>query len=163
RFLKEREGRAATGQPVLPRLDRIRYDEASEDLRRHYETTGNRNIKEADGRLKPLNAFFAGWRLAAIGPANVTAYVSKRQGAGASNGTVNRELAILGRMLRLAYENGKLLRLPVIRRLKEAAPRQGFFEGEQYDAVRRRLRPDLRVAVGIAYTFGWRMRSEVLR
>src|SRR5262249_7888691 len=83
--------------------------------------------------------------------------------AGVSNGTINRELAILIRMLRLAYENGKLFRLPVIRKLKEAAPRAGFFEREQYEAVRRRLRPDLRVAVTIAYTFGWRMRSEVLR
>jgi len=41
--------------------------------------------------------------------------VVARQEAGASNGTVNRELAVLKRMLRLAYENGKVLRLPVIR------------------------------------------------
>jgi integrase len=65
-------------------------------------------------------------------------------------------------MLRLAYEHGKLLRLPVIRKLKENGPRQGFFEREQYEAVRRRLRPDLQVAVAIAYAFGWRMQSEVL-
>jgi hypothetical protein len=28
---------------------------------------------------------------------------------------------VLGRMLKLAYENGKLARLPLIRKLKEAA------------------------------------------
>src|SRR5438046_859939 len=38
-----------------------------------------------------------------------------------STGTVNRELAVLNRMLRVAYEGGKLLRLPVIRQLKESA------------------------------------------
>jgi len=38
----------------------------------------------------------------------------------AANGTINRELAVLGRMLRLAYENGKLVRMPVIRKLSEA-------------------------------------------
>ncbi len=67
-------------------------------------------------------------------------------------------------MLRLAYENRKLLRLPVIRKLKEAAPREGFFEREQFEAVRRRLerRPDLQAAITLAYTFGWRMQSEVL-
>ena len=66
--------------------------------------------------------------MAAIGPADVTRYTTGRQGEEASNGTINRELAVLGRMLKLAYENGKLARLPLIRKLKEAAPRQGFFE-----------------------------------
>jgi integrase len=83
-------------------------------------------------------------------------------GSVAANGTVNRELAVLSRMLRLAYEHGKLLRLPVIRKLKEAAPRQAFFERDAYEAVRRRLRPDLQVAVAIEYAFGWRCQSEVL-
>ncbi len=45
---------------------------------------------------------------------------------------------------------------------EEAPPRSGFFEREQYEAVRRHLPADLHVAVTIAYTFGWRMKSEVL-
>jgi len=45
-------------------------------------------------------------------------------------------------MLRLAYEHGKLMRLPVIKKLKEAGARQGFFESEQYQAVRSHLAPD---------------------
>ncbi len=162
RLLKEREGRVATGQPIIKRADRIRYEEVAEDLRQHYRTTGRRNLKEADYRLEHLKAFFAGRRVAAIGPAEVTEYVARRQGQAASNATINRDLGVLSRVLRLAYENGKLLRLPVIRQLKENGPRQGFFEREQYEAVRRRLRPDLQVALGIAYTLGWRMRSEVL-
>src|SRR5215469_4015989 len=60
------------------------------------------------------------------------------------------------KMLNLAYENGKLLRLPVVHKPKEAAPRQGFFEVEHFEAVRRRLPED------IAYTFGWRTQSEVM-
>ncbi|OGB94427.1 MAG: hypothetical protein A2Z31_10500 [candidate division NC10 bacterium RBG_16_65_8] len=35
RFLKTREGDAATGRPVLPRVDRTLYDEAAKDLRTH--------------------------------------------------------------------------------------------------------------------------------
>lgn len=65
-------------------------------------------------------------------------------------------------MLRLAYKHGKLLRLPVVDKLKEANPRQGFFEREQYAAVRAHLRPDLQVATDLAYIYGWRMRKEVL-
>lgn len=37
RFLKAKEGRAATGQPILPRADRVRYEEATKDLRQHYQ------------------------------------------------------------------------------------------------------------------------------
>jgi integrase len=81
---------------------------------------------------------------------------------GAAGGTIRRELGTLTKMLRLAYQNGKLARLPMFQKPKEAAPRGGFFEWPQYEAVRRQLEPDLRVAVTVAYTFGWRMQSEVL-
>lgn len=167
-FLRLREGAVGKGAPVPPRLDRILYEEVAEDLRRHYRTTGDRDQEEAEGRLKHLDRFFAARKIATIGPADVTKYVEHRQAQkthlkrATSNATINREVSVLSRMLRLAYENEKLLRLPVIRRLKENGPRQGFFEREQYGAVCRRLRPDLQVAVAVAYTFGWRMQDEVL-
>jgi integrase len=147
---------------VLPRVERIRYEELARDLRTYYQTTGTRDLREAEGRLKPLDRFFRGYRAVSITAPVMTTYVAKRQAAGVSNGTINRELGLLSRMLRLAYENDKLVRLPVIRKLKEAPPREGFFEQEQYEAVRRHLRPDLRAAVAIEYTFGWRNRAEVL-
>lgn len=150
------------GQPILPRVHRISYDEAAQDLRQHYQATGSRNLKEAEFRLEHLAAFFRGRRTAAIGPSEITAYILARQNEGAANATINRELAVLHRMLRLAYERSKLFRLPVIHKLRENGPRQGFFGRDQYEAVRRHLPPDLQVAVSIAYTFGWRMQSEVL-
>jgi integrase len=162
RFLADRTGRVATGQPILPRADRVRYDELAADLRAHYQVTGCRGLKEAGWRLTHLDRFFAGRRAADIGQAEATAYAVQRQAAGAANGTVNRELAVLGKMLRLAYKQSKLLRLPLFTKLKEAGPRQGFFEREQYDAVRRHLRPDLQTALDLAHAYGWRMKSEVL-
>jgi integrase len=163
RFLKAREGRAATGEPMLPRADRVRYDEAAADLIRHYETSATRGLDEAGWRLQHLQAFFGGRRLVEISSAGVTEYVARRQAAAAANATICRELGVLGRMLRLAYESGKLLRVPVMHKPKEAAPRQGFFEDAIYFAVRRRLPEDLQLAITIAYTYGWRMRSEILR
>ncbi|MBI2878935.1 MAG: site-specific integrase [Candidatus Rokubacteria bacterium] len=162
RVLKTREGRAAAGLPLLPRADRVRYEEAAEDLRQHYATTGSRDLEEAGWRLAHLKGFFAGRRLVDLSGSLITGYVAQRQAEKASNGTINRELAVLGRMLRLAYEHGKILRLPIVHKPKEAAPRDGFFEREQYLAVRRRLPEDLQTAATLAYTYGWRMQSEVL-
>ena len=162
RFLKLKEGAVAKGSPIAPRLDRILYDELAGDLRQDYRTTGRRHLDEVEQRLAHLDKFFRGRRAANIGPTFVTTYVAQRQERGVSNRTINIELSLLKRMLRLAHENGKLLRVPPVKMLKEAPPRQGFFEEEQYRAVRRRLPEDLQVAVAIAYTFGWRIKSEVL-
>lgn len=71
-------------------------------------------------------------------------------------------LATLIRMSRLGYEREKVGKLPVIHKLTEAAPRSGFFERTDFEAVRRQLRPDLQCAVTIAHSDGWRMQSEVL-
>src|SRR5437899_1802051 len=66
RFLRLREGRAAEGRPVLPRVDRILYDEVAADLRLHYRTSGRRNLQEAELRLRPLDGFFAHRRVAEL-------------------------------------------------------------------------------------------------
>ena len=162
RMLEERKGRAAAGLPVPRRMDRIGYDEVADDLRRHYETTGDRDLSEADDRLKQLAKFFAGRRVVDIDGALANRYVERRQEEGRANGTINRELDVLSRMLRFATENNKLLRVPILHKLKEADPRKGFCERPAFEAIRRHLRPDLQVALTVAYVFGWRMQSEVL-
>lgn len=80
---------------------------------------------------------------------------------GAANGTINRELATLSKLLRLAYEHGKLQRFPVVKKLREADPRAGFVTCEQFTSVRKHLPDELKVAMTVAYMFGWRKR-EVL-
>ena len=100
RFLQEREGRVATGQSILQRADRISYVEVAQDLRQHYHLTGSCDLGEAEDRLKHLDAFFAGKRVATIGAADIIAFVAKRQGDRASNSTINRDLAVLNRMMR---------------------------------------------------------------
>jgi integrase len=164
RKLRDVEGRVARQEPVLPHVEGVKYDHLAAELRAHYETTGARGLEEAGYRLAHLDPFFRGVRAVAIDRPMITRYVQHRQHQGASNGTVNRELGVLGRMLNLALENGRLLRTPSLRGLKptEATPRQGFFERGQFEAVCRRLAADLQAAVAIAYAFGWRTQSEVL-
>jgi hypothetical protein len=124
-FLKRREGAAAEGKPISPRLDRIRYEEIADDLHRHYQTTGSRDLKEATYRERHLRQFFRAARVVNIDGPAATRYVAHRQAQGAASGTIRRELGTLVRMLRYTYEHGKLLRLPVIHKPKEGTPRQG--------------------------------------
>lgn len=154
-------GEIAKGR-FLPRADQTRYDEMVEDLLRHYRNTADRDLIEVNTRLAHLNPYFNGQRASKIDAALVERYVEQRKRAAAANGTINRELGLLIRMFNLAMENRRVVAVPVIRKLKEAAPRQGFFERDQFEAVKGRLPEDLQVAATIAYTFGWRTQSEVL-
>ena len=162
RVLKNREGRSAAGLHPLPRVDRITYDELAEDLRRHYEVSGTRGLKEADTRFRALKPFFSGRKAASIKGQLAEEYVQHRLQTGVTPATVNRELSTLIRLLGLGYEREKVARMPKIHKLQEAPPRAGFFERNDFEAVRRQLRPDLQVAVTIAHNYGWRMQSEVL-
>ncbi len=161
RFLKDREGRLVMGAPVLPKVQRTMVDDLLADLKAHYETTGQRTLREAETRLTPLAQFFTGRRAVAIGGDVLTAYIQYRQAAGLANGTINRELSVLGTAYKLGLEHGKVMRRPVIHLLKEAKPRQGFFEEHQFLSVRKHLPEDLQVAVTIMWLYGWR-RSEVM-
>ncbi len=162
RFLKIREGSVATGHPVLPRVDRIRYEEAVENLRKYYQMSGRRRPRETETRLAHLNGFFRHHRLAAIDVALITRYIVVRQEAGAAPATINRELDILRRMLRLDYEINKLFRVPPIKRLKEPPPRKGFFEDEAFQSVVKHLPDEVKPVATFAYHTGWRVQSEIL-
>jgi integrase len=93
---------------------------------------------------------------------DVIDYIAARQEEGAANATVNRELAALKRAYTLAMESERLYRRPPIKMLAERNVRQGFFERDAFEAVRRRLPEPLRPVVTFAYITGWRIPSEVL-
>jgi integrase len=80
----------------------------------------------------------------------------------ASNGEINRELALLKRMFTLAIQGGKLLDKPYIPMLRESSPRSGFFEVEQFQSVLAHLPVEIQPIIEFAYLTGWRITSEVL-
>lgn len=93
-----------------------------------------------------------------FGSAQVKAYILQRQAEGASNATVNRELAIVGRGFKLGYEaEPKLVfQLPVIHKLPESNPRQGFLEPDQYEKLLEELPANLKALFVCGYHTGAR-------
>ena len=176
-LLKLREGDIAHGLPVNPKLNRVRFDEAADDLKTEYAVNGRRSADELERRIRlHLLPYFGGRRLAAIATADVNAFILKRQKdvmvvgeddqreeRRYSNGEINRELTTLKRILNLARQNGKLMHVPHVRMLKERNVRTGFFEREQIERILAHLPPAIRRAVQFAYITGWRIPSEVLK
>ena len=169
-LLKDKEGKVVRGEPII--TGRATYEEVRDALIAHYKSTGERDVPEVLPRLAHLDRHFTGWKADAITSKVIADYIVKRQGEETvspvqkirkrpSNGTINRELGVLGRMLRLAVEHGRLVRVPIIHKPQEAAPRSGFLEPAQYAAIEARLPEDLQVATALAYDLAWRT-QEVL-
>ncbi len=91
----------------------------------------------------------------------IKAYIVRRQNYGAGSATINRELGCLKRMFRLGFEQTPHLigRVPHIPLLKEHDIRSGFFEHEDFLALRVALPDYAQVAVSLAYCSGMRMRE----
>jgi integrase len=140
----------------------VTWDTAAQDLLSYYRAYGTRDVIEAGYKVKTLTEYFSGTPLEAIDAQAITAYVVKRKAQGMSNATCNIELSTLRKALRLAMEHGKLGQVPPVRTLKPGPPRAGFLERCQIGAICQGLDADLRVAVLIGFTFGWRIDSEVL-
>ena len=176
RLLRLREGDIERGLPVSPKIGRLRFEDAATDLINEYKANGRKSLRELEIRIrKHLAPFYGGRRMASITTSDVREFIARRQveriewgpaharkSRPTSNAEINRELTALKRMFRLSVQAGKLLAMPHIPMLKEHNVRTGFFEREQFEAVRRHLPEYARAIVTFAYYTGWRVDSEIL-
>jgi integrase len=170
RVLRNREGDVEHGIPIDPTVGKITCEDAAKDFLNDYKVNRKKTYAHAKRRVERHLAktevdgrkIFAGRRLTYITTADVRAFIAARQAAGAANGEINRELAVLKRMYTLAVQAGKLHAKPYIPMLQEDNVRRGFFEREQFEAVRAYLPAPLRPVVTFAYLTGWRVTSEIL-
>ena len=91
----------------------------------------------------------------------IEAYITARRGNQKSNATINRELELLRRALRLAHDRQLLPSIPKVRVLPENNTRQGFFERPDLEAVVTALPAYLRDFTRFAYLTGWR-KGEII-
>jgi len=190
-LLRLREGDIERGVAITPKVGRIRFDEAVKDVINDYRTNRKRSLDDVERRIeRHLKPFFGNRRMASITTADIREYIDSRQKettivrraftftardgtprqvpeqkrtvSGVSNAEINRELTALKRMFNLAIQAGKLIQKPHIPMLKEDNVRVGFFERDQFLAVRAHLPEPVRPAATFAYLTGWRIDSEVL-
>lgn len=162
-LLKLREGAVARGEAVTPKAGRVKLRELAGDVLTEYKVNKRRSLKDIETRYRlHVLPFFGERRASSISTADINRFIQQRQDAGASNGEINRELTAMKRAYSLAIQAGKLLHKPHFPMLKEAPPRSGFFEREDFERVRSHLPQPLRGLITTAYISGWRLRSELL-
>jgi len=158
-LLKQKMQEVARRGPVALDSSRITYDDLEKNFLTNYEINGKRSLGRARQSCLFLSRYFSRWTAQQITTPTVQDYVRARQGESRANATINRELAALKRMFRLALDSDPHFPMPRITLLQEAPPRAGFFEREQFEAVLGHPRPEIKPVALFAYETGWRLRE----
>jgi integrase len=189
KLLARKEGEIAQGKLPGFWFDRVTFDELAQDFLRDYEINARKSLNRAKQCLVHLMAEFGGMTVVNITtPLIQNVYIPNRKKwtcrrcnekfhiggettcpmcgntlllKGASNATINRELSALKRILNLGAQQtpAKVNRLPHIPMLKENNVRQGFFEHDQFLALRDQLPEYLKSFVTFGYKIGWRVQE----
>ena len=163
RLLRKRLGQIAEGAFFGLRPAKVRFEALADDFLNDYLINGKRSLDKAQRSVKHLHSFFGGIRAMDITTDKVRAYIKARQEDGYANAAINRELAALKRMFNLALQQSppKIPHKPYIPMLQERNVRTGFFEHDEFMALRAALPITLRSVVTFAYYTGWR-KQEIL-
>lgn len=150
-----------------PEAKRVRVSELIEAVLLDYRNNGKRSVDFVEMRWKShLQPVFGHMLAAHVTSDDIEHYKQKRLTEGASNATINRELAILKRGFHLGMHSTppKVLRVPHFAMLAENNVRVGFVEPAQYDelvAATAKRGLGLRAIFECGFTYGWR-KSELL-
>jgi len=159
KLLKRRLAEVLT-DTFVPRQN-IRLDELVQGVLDDYRANGRKSTKDVEARWRlHLMPFFTRMKAAELKTDRIQRYIQMRLEQGAERASVNRELALLKRAMRLGFRSGKLRSLPYIPMLKESNARRGFLELDGYVRLTKecaKLGLWLRALFETAYTFGFRL------
>ena len=122
-------------------------------------------------RFPHLRAYFGTRDLSNLKKTDIQAYRTHRlhetikkgrnKGQRYSGATINREVATLGRGLKLAHEQELITTLPPIKKTRETGIRKGFFERETFQEILKHVDEWWHELYEVAYITGWRLDSEI--
>jgi integrase len=161
--LRLREGEVGQGKLPALHAEKTRFEDLARLYLQDYRINGRKTAYRAQECVDRLSNQFSGFRVRVITTQHLLGYIDRRLSNGVTPATINRELAALKRMFRLAARQTPPLvsTIPHIPRLKEHNVRQGFFTDEEYTILRAALPDHLKVPFILAYWTGMRM-GEVL-
>ncbi|MGD1075970.1 MAG: hypothetical protein ABR903_07835 [Thermodesulfovibrionales bacterium] len=88
-LLKSREGSIVDGKFNGLRVERILFDELTEDLLNDYRINARKSLKRIELSVKHLKEYFSGAKAINITTGEIQKYILKRQGERVENGTIN--------------------------------------------------------------------------
>lgn len=164
KLLLKRNAAIEEGRTINLKVNRCKVDELLAMVVTSYRVNNKKSLSDTERRIrKHLKPFFGGRLAASVTSDDLMRFVEHRQGRGAANAEINRELAILRRGYTLARKARKIDDAPIFESLEEDNARKGFFEREQFEAIAKHLSPEIAAVVRFGYVTGWRIRSEVLK
>lgn len=142
----------------VPNEDRLRFDDLVKDLVNDYQVNDRRSLSTALNHVRHLRTCFGMDRVVDIGSKEVKGYQVQRKEEGASNATINREVACLGHMLSLAAYSDppKLSHKPKFQMLEGENVREGFLDHGSFLTLLQNLPDYLNQIVEFLYYSGWR-------
>jgi integrase len=167
-ILRKQMGDRDEGLAPLADVRKLTYKDLRSGLIANYIEKGNKSlIVRADGEetvpgLKQVDDFFKysaenpGPSVMQISIETGREFVRRRQAEGAGSAVINRSLACLRRMFKLAYEERRIQSLPVIRLLKEPPARRGFLELPKFEELLAQFPPNLKPYITFLYFCGGR-------
>lgn len=159
KLLARREGDIAKGKIPGVQFDKIMFEDLAEGFLRDYKINQKKSMLKAERSVNHLKKAFENVRVTQITTPRINAFIEDRLSEGMANATINRELAALKRMLNLGARQTPPIvdRVPHIPMLEENNVRTGFFEYDEFLALRDALPKYLKGVVTFAYKSGWRV------
>jgi integrase len=163
RFLKKREGEISEGKLPGIYFDKVKFNELAADYLTDYKVNERDSLDKAKRSVQFLGKKFNGMRATDLTTAKINEYINYRMEKGLSNASINRELGALKRMFNLGARctPPKVALIPHFSMLKESNARKGFFEADEYGALKNAMPEELKPIIIFAYHSGWR-KSEIL-
>jgi len=162
KLLSRREGEIAQGKLPGVQFEKVLFEDLAEAFLRDYRLNQKKSLVKAERSVNHLMKIFERVSVPQITTPRINKFIECRLDEGASNATVNRELSALKRMLNLGAQQTPPIvdRVPHISMLEENNVRTGFFEHDEFLAVRSCLPEYLKGFVTFGYKSGWRV-SEI--